>query len=184
MLPFLSDRGAGHYLAHSFSFSDDPISTGSFTVNPTELGFIPADSWRNQLIPFRSMISSFFHRRNTVKFTFPCKLVNALRIAERIPQAFAVVGVKWITDDIFLVHGPIFARLLNLKSIDAGLFHQQGNFPSHSFIEIPFDECRAIAESGGFHQLDKEIVRFFRHSSGDFRRNRENADPEKLKWTH
>jgi hypothetical protein len=34
-----------------------------------------------------------------------------------------------------LVWGTIFAKLLDVKIIDGSLFHHQGNFSSHGFIE-------------------------------------------------
>jgi hypothetical protein len=169
-------------MSHSLSFVSHPFATGSFLVNPIDLGFIPRDAWQIQPIPFAGIIPSFFQRRNKIPFTFPCKLVTALLITEHIPQSFAVVGVRWLGCDVIMVDGPVFARLLNVKAVEAGLFHQQGNFPSHGFVELPFEDCQGMANDAGFRQFDKSKIRFFRHSSGEFRRGLEHFDLEKLKW--
>lgn len=42
----------------------------------------------------------------------------------------------WVKDTVFKVDKCVFGRLLGIKSYDGGLFHSQGNFPSHGFREL------------------------------------------------
>jgi hypothetical protein len=61
-----------------------------------------------------------------------------------------------------------FARLLGIKTIDGSLFHKQGNFPSHGFLEMAPDEARCLLPSALLEGVDFDRVRLMTHEPGDF----------------
>ena len=63
-------------------------------------------------------------------------LFNALKISEAFPEYQNYVGVEWLTAKIFKVNKFQFARLLAIGTIDGSLFHKQGNFTTHGFIQV------------------------------------------------
>ena len=113
---------------------------------------------------------------------FPIKLYNALKITECRPDLLPYVGVEWITDTVFRVHRDEFARLIGVRAIDGGLFHQQGNFPSHGFRELTFAESNEISLQYGLGRPDLSKVRFIKHSSPQFNRYCSQVDMEDCKW--
>ena len=79
----------------------------------------------------------------------------------------------------------MFARLLGISSCDGGLFHKQGNFPTHGFVELTPND---IAERYGIdwineHQdIDYDRVRLLTHSERIFRRGVDEDSLSSLKW--
>jgi hypothetical protein len=65
--------------------------------------------------------------------------------------------VRWVTDCVFLVQKVIFAQLLGVRTIDGSFFHQEGNFPSHGFVELAFPEAQEIARENGIGALTQQI---------------------------
>ena len=158
---------------------EDACSNPRFTVNPSEVGFIPRDAWRDEDIPFGFLVMSFFRKRNSMHCKFPFKLYNALVLTDKHPLFFPYVGVRWVTETVLVVEKNVFAKLLGVRSVDGSLFHQQGNFPSHGFVELPFEEASQIARDNG---IDTENTRFLRHATGDFRRNSQEVNLASIKW--
>ena len=154
----------------------------SVTINPQQLQFIPAAAWPPENISFGLLVSTFFRKRNSMHCKFPYKLYNALKMTQFCPEFTPHVGVEWITDSVFRVHRVIFARLLGVRTVDGGLFHQQGNFPSHGFLELPFEESDRISRANGLGPADLSQVRFMTHSSGQFVRQSTEADLGKCRW--
>ena len=154
----------------------------SVTVNPRRLGFVPASAWSNDAVPFGVLVATFFRKRNSMHCKFPFKLYNALKLTQQCPEFLAHVGVEWVTDSVFRVHRTEFARLLGVKTVEGGLFHQQGNFPSHGFVELPFDESDRISREAGLGPADLSQVRFMRHAAGNFVRQSTERDLETCRW--
>lgn len=127
-------------------------------------------------------MATFFRKRNSMHCKFPFKLFNALKLTQNCPEFLPHVGVEWVTDSVFRVHRAAFARLLGVKTIEGGLFHQQGNFPSHGFVELPFDVSDCISREAGLGPADLSQVRFMRHSAGLFVRQSTERDLESCKW--
>jgi hypothetical protein len=159
---------------------EDACTDRSLIVKPVALGFIPLEAWPNEDMTFGSLVDSFFQRRNSKHCTFPFKLVNALALVESAPKLFPVIGIKWFTDTVLLVEGQSFARLLGVRTIDGSLFHQQGNFPTHGFIEISFPEAQQLADERGLEKIDSSNMRFLRHGTGAFTRS--NVEFDQLHW--
>jgi hypothetical protein len=158
----------------------DPIQS----ISPRTLGFMPSSYWLNTSISFGDLVHKFFHRKNNSSCRFPHKLFNALLLVEANPTLFSMIGVKWLTDSAFLVDKYVFGRLLGIVSFDGGLFHRQGNFPSHGFLEVLASEVAQI-QSPGFDPsaIDSDRYRVLRHSSGGFTKGLTEDFFTYCKWT-
>jgi hypothetical protein len=154
-----------------------------FWVSPSHLGFIPGSVWTDQQIRFSDLVREFFQRKNNVNSRFSHKLFNALRLSEANPVYAKLVGVSWLTDTILKVDKRAFARLLGVRSIDGSLFHQQGNFPSHGFVEIGAGDVKDMCPSGiDLSSIDFENVRLLYHADGIFHRGCTERDIERCRW--
>lgn len=155
-----------------------------FTINPAFLGFVPHDAWKDEPMPFGMLVMSFFRKRNSMHCKFPFKLYNALRLTDKLPSFFRYVGIRWITETVFMVDKHVFAKLLGVRTIDGSLFHQQGNFPSHGFVELNYLEAAEVAASGGLGEMDLSTVRLLKHGTGGFTRHCSETDLHQIKWIH
>ena len=155
-----------------------------FTINPVSLGFIPRDAWKNDQMPFGMLVMSFFRKRNSMHCKFPFKLYNALRLTDKLPSFFRYVGIRWVTESVFLVDKNVFAKLIGVRTIDGSLFHQQGNFPSHGFVELTFQEALEVAKANGIGEVDYSNVRLLRHATGGFTRHCSEMHLHEIKWIH
>ncbi|KAH0788351.1 hypothetical protein GPJ56_007825 [Histomonas meleagridis] len=162
---------------------DEFINDSSITINPYELGFIPKTAWENEQVPFGSIVSSFFRKRNSSQTKFTYKLYNALKLSEKMPEFIPHIGIEWATDTIIRVHREAFARLLGVKTIEGSLFHQQGNFPSHGFTELSFRDSDNLSRALNWGPADLSVVRFVTHSTGKFTKNSTEKDLKLCKWT-
>jgi hypothetical protein len=155
----------------------------SITFNPARLGFIPSRVWQDRDVAFGQLVSDFFQRKNNANSRFSHKLFNALRIT--LEDAFYVefVGLEWVTDRVLRIDKRVFARLLGIKVIDGSLFHQQGNFPSHGFVELSEANAREYVDAEMLAGVDFENVRLLVHQDGTFRRDCTEADIERCRWT-
>jgi hypothetical protein len=97
----------------------------------------------------------------------PFKLCNALLLTDAFPENFRFIEVRWMTNDILLVDGPIFAKLLGVRTIDGSLFHLRGNFPLHGFVELMFPEAKQITWENGIGEIDSSTVRLPAYQFGD-----------------
>jgi hypothetical protein len=75
-----------------------------------------------------------------------------------------------------------FARLLGIRTPDGSLFHQQGNFPTHGFVEVSPSEARATVSPCQLESVDYDNVRLFVHRSGDFFRGCGSEIETKCAW--
>jgi hypothetical protein len=162
---------------------EEACASMHLTLHPGQLGLIPREAWPNYAIPFGVLIVTFFQKRNSKHCRFPYKLYNALLIINQCPQFYPFVGIRWVTDEVLIVEKFVFARLLGLRSVDGGLFHQQGNFPSHGFVELSFEEAQRIAAENGVADVDSASIRFMKHRSGAFRRNCAEDVIHRIEWT-
>ena len=154
----------------------------SVTVRPRLMQFIPAAAWTAEPVSFGLLVSTFWRKRNSMHCKFPYKLYNALKLTQFCPEFIPHIGVEWVTDSVFRVNRVAFARLLGVRTIEGGLFHQQGNFPSHGFVELPFEESDRLSRECGMGPADLSQVRFMTHQSGEFVRQSTEDDLEKCRW--
>jgi hypothetical protein len=159
---------------------NDPIQS----IAPHTIGFMPSSYWLNTSISFGDLVNKFFHRKNNSSCRFTHKLFNALLLVENNPTMFGLVGVRWLTDTAFLVDKLVFGRLLGITSFDGGLFHRQGNFPSHGFAEVSIDRVAQI-QSVGFDPtlVDHDRYRVLEHVSRQFTKSAGDEFFNSCKWT-
>jgi hypothetical protein len=151
--------------------------------NPRQLGFIPKSQWLDHEMTFGEVVQDFFQKKNSSACRFSHKLFNALRLCDWNQSYFRIVGVAWIDNSFIKVDKQAFARLLGIRSIDGSLFHQQGNFPSHGFIEIGSGDVKgSSAESLDLNGVDFENVRLLYHQDKLFTRDGTEHDIQRCRW--
>jgi hypothetical protein len=150
-------------------------------LNPRELGFLPL-LWPDRIRRFSDLVDNFFRKKTSSDSRFLHKLFNAIQLSEFDPNYFQFVGVAWVTDRVLKVDKYRFAALLGIRVIDGSLFHKQGNFPSHGFVEIAPDQARNELPLQALEGVDFDVVRLFVHGSDNFFRG---CGPEMMrncKW--
>jgi hypothetical protein len=117
----------------------EPITTlyTAEILDPVALGFIPASAWQPRPVSLHYLYETYFSRKNNVNRRFEHKLWNALAITRHYPHLIKLVGVTWMTERIIKVYKHAFGKLLGIGAIDGGLFHKQGNFTRHGFVQVP-----------------------------------------------
>jgi hypothetical protein len=146
------------------------------------LGFIPGRFWQNQDLTFGHLVQDFFQRKNNANSRFSHKLYNALKITLEDPFYIEFIGVEWVTDRVLKIDKHVFARLLGIKIIDGSLFHQQGNFPSHGFVELAEKNALQWVTPEILAGVDFDNVRLLVHQEGIVTRNCTEEDIDKCKW--
>ena len=131
---------------------------------------------------FGQLVTEFFHRKNSSNSRFSHKLYNALQISKNYPQYIKYLGVTWVTQTVLKVNKITFGRLLNIKTIDGSLFHQQGNFPTHGFVEIESREAASFVDPADLADVDFENIRLLRHGAGKIYRDCTEGEIEGCKW--
>jgi hypothetical protein len=150
--------------------------------NPRELGFIPRKSWTSGFISFGELVRNFFQKKNHATGRFSHKLFNSLKITTEDSFYFEYIGVEWITEDVLKIDKRLFARLLGIKTIDGSLFHQQGNFPSHGFVELSDAEAKRRLPELDLGGIDYESVRLLTHEPGVFTKHCTEDAINRCKW--
>jgi hypothetical protein len=150
--------------------------------HPQSAGFVPSNYWLNTPVTFGELCAKFFRRKNNSSCRFPHKLYNALILVSKNPAIFPVVGVRWVTETVFLVDKFVFGRLLGISAFDGGLFHRQGNFPSHGFVEIPVEGAAGFALRNLGEEFDGDRFRLLRHKSGEFKQGCSQEFFNTCKW--
>lgn len=151
----------------------------NFKLSPLALGFIPRGFWVNDSVSFGDLVNNFFQKKNNSNCRFPQKLYNALQIVSKNPEMWPYIGVAWVSEKIFKVDKYIFGRLLGISSFDGGLFHSQGNFPSHGFREVYNDAELSVDLTG----VDFDRVRLITHTEV-FAKDVDEVFVNQLKWNN
>jgi hypothetical protein len=111
-------------------------------IDPIALRFIPHSAWTPQTTSLQSLHDDYFGRKNNVNRRFEHKLWNALRLTSAFPNMTKLIGVVWVTETVIKVYKHEFAKLLNINTVDGGLFHKQGNFTRHGFVVLTDADVR------------------------------------------
>jgi hypothetical protein len=127
-------------------------------------------------------VRDFFQKENTTNAHFVHKLSNAPKLSEFITLFAELVGVRWMNENVFRIDKKIFARLVGVKAIEGSLFHQQGNFPTHNFIEMQPRQAREIFTERKLVAVDFDTVKLMYHESGVFVRSAAPEKIEECKW--
>ena len=154
----------------------------TFVLNPSSLGFIPKSYWPDQTFAFGDIVMDFFRRKNNVNCRFAHKLFNAIQFSKNLPDLDFFTGVEWVGKDILKVDKRKFARLLGIHSIDGTLFHMQGNFSTHGFVEISVEEAKQIEPNGDYSRVDGDNVKLLIHQEGIFNRDVTEDQINRCKW--
>lgn len=141
------------------------------TLNPVKLGFIPSGFWTNKEHSFSDLVYDFFQRKNSPNCRFLHKLYNALKISSVSDMYAELTGVQWVTSNVIKVSKGQFARLLGIKAVDGSLFHQQGNFPTHGFVELNRDQVQLLCPMLDISTIDFDEIRMVIHQLGLFTSN-------------
>jgi hypothetical protein len=138
------------------------------TLNPVALGFIPVLFWPNRDVPFGDLVYDFFQRKSNVNSRFLHKLYNALRLST-LSQVWAeLVGVCWEARFVIRVNKGQFARLLGIRAVEGSLFHQQGNFTTHGFVELNREQAQTFCPAINLANIDFDNTRLMVHQPGVF----------------
>lgn len=151
-------------------------------INPILYGLIPVKYWKNEDIPFGDLITNYFQRKNNANSRFVHKLYNALRLTTVKPELTAYLGVVWVSDRVFKVYESKFSRALGIRTINGSLFHKQGNFPSHGFVELTHQYARTMVPPIHLLDVDYQHVRLIAHARGIFTVFFNEKDFERCKW--
>jgi hypothetical protein len=127
---------------------------------------------------------NFFQKKSNSNSRFSHKLYNALKIADERPSYVGFLGVEWISQTVLKVDKRAFARLLGIRIIDGSLFHQQGNFPSHGFVQLPETVARETLSEADLEGVDNDNVRLLTHQSGVFIRGCTEDAIDSCKWVN
>lgn len=144
----------------------------SHIINPRELKFIPHSEWSNQIYSLSDLHQIFFRKRNGLGRMFPIKLYNALLITKKYPESFKYIGVKWVGKDLILVNSKTFAALLGIRSVQGGLFHKQGNFSRHNFLQVMRTSIKDSALISLCREVDDFNVRLYTDMHNRFNRDK------------
>jgi hypothetical protein len=125
---------------------------------------------------------SFFQRRNVAGCRFAHKLFNTLRIGTVYPNIHRYLGVEWVTRTVLKVDKNVFGKLLPVKVANSAFFYQQGNFPSHGFVEMGHVKAVRTLPPELLEGVDFERVRLLTHQDGVFTSDSSGADIENCKW--
>ena len=169
-----------NFILDDDEFFNESLNNKNLEINPFLIGFIPNNSWNNKIVTFGEIVLEFFQRKNHSNSRFSHKLFNALKLSTINPIYEKLLGIKWETDQIIKVEKKIFARLLGIKTIDGSLFHQQGNFPSHGFLELNFNDLSKYNIPS--NSIDFDNIRLLIHTTGQFQKNCTEKDIENCKW--
>jgi hypothetical protein len=153
-----------------------------FRFNSCELNLMPMHYWKSQLYSFGDLARNFFQKKNNMNAHFSQKLYNALKLFDFDAVYTELVDVKWMNETIFRIDKIIFGKLLGVKAIEGSFFHQQGNFPTHKFVELQASQAREMFTEKDLTTVDFEVVRLIYHKPGLFVRNASPTTIENCKW--
>jgi hypothetical protein len=158
------------------------LSSPTLTFSPQTLGFMPSNYWLSVGTTFGEFVTKFLQRKNNANCRFPHKLYNALAVVDQNPAMYHLIGVQWVTDRIFKVDKLVFGRVLGLTAVDGGLFHRQGNFPSHGFGELTVGEFEQLKVAFDISDVDMDRVRLLCHKGNSFAKGSTEDAVTRCKW--
>lgn len=158
------------------------IEDQNVTFNPDEIGLLTGRiNWESP-VTFGTIVREFFQLPMSANTRFQCKLYTALRLSDVFPQFSHVFGVQWVTPFVFKVSKIAFGILLGLQSIEGALFHSQGNFPTHGFVEVD----STTAKSLNIHDTSVDFINvvLMTHKENHFYRGMGKNEVKKLTYTN
>lgn len=113
--------------------------------NPHDIGLVPQRFWSkyNMDISITEFMNMNLQSRRNRHSRFEYRIYNILRLTLLNPELVLILGASWISDTVFWVTKNILADALNVtRCANGALFHRQGNFPCHGFIE-----CKPVGQN-------------------------------------
>lgn len=167
---------------NSFENLQEAINNQSLLISPQQLGFYPIQYWSSNTpykMTFGTVVKKFFQCRRNKNTIFIFKLYNLLLLSDKRPEFADIIGIKWVSNEIFKVNIQKFANVLGLKPVSTlgALFHLQGNFPTHGFINVEYNELVKKGILVQNNKYDYKEERYLKHSTGEFVRD---LNPETL----
>lgn len=151
-------------------------------IDPVQIGFIPSNSWSAKMQSLLSLRESYFSKKNNVNRRFEHKLWNALRITTLFPNLDKIVGVVWLNEKVIKVYKQPFARLLGITSTDGALFHKQGNFTRHGFVDMTEYEAKEMFTPEQLVDVDFREVHLVFNKEFNFSATATEQDISQCKW--
>lgn len=154
---------------------EDVYNDETCIINPTQIHLLPEKYWSQQspTLTFAQMVNSYFKQNRTQNSTFMLKLYNLLLISINYPILEKALGVRWVNDNVIEVSRSGLVNIFNLRenTVDGSMFHRQGNFPTHKFIEVNESNFQQL----GFYEYPKMPriqgdTKFFMHEPHIFTR--------------
>ena len=152
-------------------------------IDPVALGFIPKTTWASwKPTSVQGLHDSYFSRKNSVSRRFEHKLWNCLKITSAFPQLTKTIGVQWVTNKIIKVYKHPFAKFLAISCVDGGLFHKQGNFTRHGFIDLSEAEAQRQLTPEQLADVDFRDVHLIMHVRGEFASDASEESIANCRW--
>lgn len=119
---------------------EEAYNDPTIVLNPVALSLLPEKYWsqQSQTMTFAQIVKEYFKQNRTQNSTFMLKLYNLLLISSQIPKLQRAIGVRWVNDSVIELSRSALINIFNVResTVDGSMFHRQGNFPTHRFIEI------------------------------------------------
>ena len=169
----------------NFLSEADPMTAlvNSEIIDPVALGFIPKATWSSwKPTSVQGLQETYFSRKNSVSRRFEHKLWNCLRITSVFPNLTKIIGVCWIDNKNIKVYKYPFAKFLAITCVDGGLFHKQGNFTRHGFIDLNEQEAQRQLSPEQLQDVDFREVHLLVHATGEFTADATEEQIANCKW--
>lgn len=170
----MSEENANFQPAQVPTF-EDVYNDETCVINPTQIHLLPEKYWAQQspTLTFAQIVNSYFKQNRTQNSTFMLKLYNLLLISINYPILEKALGVRWVNDNVIEVSRSGLVNIFNLRenTVDGSMFHRQGNFSTHKFIEVNESNFQQL----GFYEYPKMPriqgdTKFFMHEPHIFTR--------------
>lgn len=154
----------------NFLTENDPMAAlANDIIDPIALEFIPKNTWASwKPTSLQSLRESYFVKKNSVSRRFEHKLWNCLRITSAYPNLTKIIGVQWVSTTVIKVYKYPFAKFLNINSVDGALFHKQGNFTRHGFVELTEADAQRDLSPDICVDVDYRDVHLVYHHNASF----------------
>ncbi|EAY07180.1 hypothetical protein TVAG_197940 [Trichomonas vaginalis G3] len=181
-----SQLNANELIALQTFLSDSDSAAALCTtevVDPIGLQFIPKSTWANyKLTSVSALHDSYFSKKNSVTRRFEHKLWNCLRITQVFPSLTKIIGVCWVDNRIIKVYKHPFAKFLSIQCVDGALFHKQGNFSRHGFVDMSEQEAQQQLSPEAYADVDFRDVHLIYHQNGQFTADATEESIANCKW--
>lgn len=134
---------------------EDVYNDSTCILNPMELHLLPEKYWSQQpsTMTFAQIVNTYFKQNRTQNSTFMLKLYNLLLISIQCPILEKALGARWLNDNVIDISRSGLINIFNVRenTVDGSMFHRQGNFSTHKFIEINESNFQQL----GFYEYPK-----------------------------